>query len=262
MTAPPPVPAATRIRILLATYNGEKYLGEQLKSLEDQQVSAAIDIVASDDGSTDTTAAILEDWRRRWSAGAFSAVEGPRRGFAETFRALMAMPAPDADYVAFCDQDDVWMPRKLAAALAVLACDTGPALYCARTLRVDEALGPIGHSPLFRRPPHFRNALVQSIAGGNTMVMNRAAFALVAESVRRTSFVSHDWWCYLLVSGAGGRVHYDPIPHIAYRQHDANAVGDNVGWRARWQRLRMSLEGRFARGTRSISRRSTDARIC
>lgn len=235
-----------RIRVLLATYNGARYLDEQLHSLAAQDVAAALDIIASDDGSTDGTRALLEGWQRRWRRGRFTIVAGPRQGFTENFRSLMRMPEAAGDYVAFCDQDDVWMPDKLATALAVLSAMPGPGLYCSRTQRVDAALRPIGFSPLFRRPPHFRNALVQSIAGGNTMVMNAPAFALVAESARRTSFVSHDWWCYLLISGAGGRVHYDPEPHVAYRQHGGNAVGDNVGWRARWQRLKMSLAGRFA----------------
>lgn len=239
-------PARRRIRVLLATFNGAKYLDEQLHSLARQEVEADLDVVASDDGSTDATLALLEAWRRRWTRGRFIVLDGPQRGFTENFRALMRHPAETADYVAFCDQDDVWRPDKLSAAVTVLTDADGPGLYCGRTERVDASLRPLGYSPLFRRPPHFRNALVQSIAGGNTMVMNKAAFALVAESALRTSFVSHDWWCYLLVSGAGGMVHYDARPRVAYRQHGGNVVGDNVGWRARWRRLRMSLAGRFA----------------
>ncbi len=105
---------------------------------------------------------------------------------------------------------------------------------------------PIGQSPLFRKAPGFRNALVQSIAGGNTMVMNRAAFAIVRQSAERTSFVSHDWWCYMLVTGAGGRVIYSAEPHIGYRQHAGNVVGTNAGIFAKLARIRGLFGGRFA----------------
>lgn len=242
--------AADRITVLLATYNGERFLEAQLNSLADQTVGL-IDVLASDDGSTDGTLAMLQAWQARWSKGKFSIVRGPSAGFAANFRSLATQPSIDGDYIAFCDQDDIWLPDKLEAALAALkgtGCD-GAALYCSRTCLVDEEGRELGLSPLFRRPPGFANAIVQSIGGGNTMLMNRPAFEAFAESARRTDFVSHDWWAYILVSGMGGEVVYDPVPHILYRQHSDNLVGDNMGWRARLRRLAMLREGRFARWT-------------
>ena len=236
-----------RIVVLLATYNGARYLDAQLMSIATQRVAARIDVVVSDDGSRDGTLAQLAAWKARWTAGDFDIVAGPGRGFAENFRSLLTRLAGAPDYVAFSDQDDVWNPDKLDIAIRTIADAAGPALYCSRSLIVDAELAPIGRSPLFQRPPAFRNALVQSLAGGNTMVINGTAFELVAESARRTAFVSHDWWCYLLVSGAGGRVVYDPEPRIAYRQHGQNLVGHNAGWGARWQRLRRSMRGEFKR---------------
>jgi glycosyltransferase involved in cell wall biosynthesis len=236
------------VSILLATYEGARFLGEQLASIAAQTVPR-VDLYASDDGSTDGTPALLAEWQQRWTKGRFVRLEGPRRGFAENFRSLMQLEL-DTDYVAFSDQDDIWDPDKLEAAIARLGgTDDRPRLYVSRTRLVDEHGGPMGHSPLFRRPPGFRNALVQNIGGGNTAVLNRAGFALVRESARRTRFVSHDWWCYILVTGAGGEVIYDPAAHIAYRQHPANAVGRNTGWIARLLRLRALLAGRFARWT-------------
>jgi glycosyltransferase involved in cell wall biosynthesis len=236
------------VAILLATYNGERFIDEQLASIAEQTV-ARIDLYASDDGSTDGTLARLEAWQRRWDKGRFEISAGPRQGFAENFRRLMQVDR-DADYLAFSDQDDIWDPDKLEAAIAQLdRLPEGVKLYVSRTRLVDEAGRPIGFSPLFRRPPDFRNALVQNIGGGNTAVLNPAAAALVAESARRTTFVSHDWWCYLIFTGAGGAVIYDPVPHIGYRQHDNNVVGRNSGWIARLARLRGLMEGRFARWT-------------
>ncbi len=103
--------------------------------------------------------------------------------------------------------------------------------------------------PLFGKPPDLRNALVQSIAGGNTMVMNRAAHRLLREAAQRTSFVIHDWWAYLLVAAAGGHIHYSPDPNVLYRQHSANMIGSNTSWASRLRRIEPLLAGRFARWT-------------
>jgi glycosyltransferase involved in cell wall biosynthesis len=238
--------AAPRVTVLLATFNGAAFLDEQLASLATQDIEW-LDVIASDDGSTDGTPGILRDWQSRWSKGAFVVIDGPRRGATENFRSLLQRPEADGDYVAFSDQDDVWRADKLSTAIAAIADNAGPALYGARTQLVDARLRPIGVSPLFRHPPEFRNAIVQNIAGGNTMLLNRKAYELVAESARRTTFASHDWWCYIIVSGAGGRVHYDPVPRIAYRQHGGNLVGANRGIRARWRRFAMMVQGEFAR---------------
>ena len=231
--------------IWLATRNGAAFLDEQLRSLA-AQTHPSIDIWASDDGSTDGTLAILSDWQGRWTKGSFSIGEGPGGGFAENFRALISNQA-DADFFACCDQDDLWEPHKLEAALAWMRSQDAslPLLFCSRTLTISESGVPIGMSPLFRRKPSFRNALVQSLAGGNTMVLNRAARDIVALASRRVRFVSHDWWMYQLVTGAGGSVRYSPEPLVRYRQHAENLVGANTSWSARLGRLRLLLGGRF-----------------
>jgi glycosyltransferase involved in cell wall biosynthesis len=237
-----------RVRILLATYNGQRFLDQQLRSLA-AQTWPAIDILASDDGSGDGTLEMLRRWQQRWTKGEFRVVAGPRAGFVENFRSLMTREEVSDGFVAFCDQDDEWDPDKLDSAIVQLRKEPGtrPSLYCGRSRYVTADGTPTGLSPLFSHPPGFRNAIVQSIGGGNTMVMNRAAFQIIAESARRTSFVTHDWWTYIMISGAGGLVNYDPVPHIAYRQHAGNLIGHNTGWRAKALRLRFIMKGRFAR---------------
>jgi hypothetical protein len=120
-----------------------------------------------------------------------------------------------------------------------------PALYCGRTRIMDEGGRIIGLSPHFPRPPCFENALVQSIAGGNTMVMNGKARDILVAASRRSSFVSHDWWAYKIISGSGGVVHYEAEPSLSYRQHGGNAIGSNSTWRARMVRLILMASGRF-----------------
>ena len=155
------------------------------------------------------------------------------------------------NYFAFSDQDDIWLPDHLSKAVTILSTIPArrPALYCGRTRLISESGAFLGHSPLFRRPPSFRNAVMQSIAGGNTMVLNRAARQLLLKA-RQARPVAHDWWTYQLVSGAGGYVHYDPVPTVLYRQHGMNQVGSNLGYQARWHRTKMLLSGRFANWTR------------
>lgn len=227
--------------------NGAAFLDEQLRSLSDQ-THGAIDLWVSDDGSIDDTPAILAKWRGRWAKGSFNLSEGPRLGFAENFRALLSNTPIEAGYVAFCDQDDLWEPRKLEIALDWMRSqdETRPLLFCSRTLTVSEAGESIGMSPLFRRAPSFRNALVQSLAGGNTMVLNRSAWKCLMLASRRASFVSHDWWAYQLVTGAGGAVRYYPDPLVRYRQHARNLVGANTSLAARFARLRLLAGGQFS----------------
>ncbi len=234
-----------RLAVLLATYNGGRFLEAQLNSVN-RQDWPAIDVHASDDGSDDDTKRRLKQWATRWHKGRFSVASGPGLGFADNFRALLADPTVDADYVAFCDQDDIWLPEKTHFAVAALAPYADrPALYCSRTIITDAEDREIDQSFPFRRAPEFANAVVQSIGGGNTMVFNRPAHELLRQAAWRTDFVSHDWFAYQLVSGAGGAVIYSSVPHVRYRQHERNVVGSNTSFAARMHRIRQAIGGRF-----------------
>jgi glycosyltransferase involved in cell wall biosynthesis len=229
----------------MAVCNGSRFLDAQLASLA-AQTWTHINICASDDGSSDQSWAILKYWKQRWAKGHFSIIPGPQRGFSENFGFLLSQRTDGEAFMAFCDQDDVWDHDKLEVAIAQLdQSPKEPSLYCSRTRLVDKDGIAIGHSPPFSRPPSFRNAIVQSIAGANTMVFNRAAFELVAEASRRTPFVSHDWWSYIVVTGTGGRVTYSLRPTISYRQHGANQVGANMSLSSRLRRLARLFSGQF-----------------
>lgn len=232
---------------MIGTKDGAAFIDDQIQSLVTQSHSS-IDIWISDDGSTDGTAAIIQSWKSRWTKGRLTLVDGPQRGFSANFRSMLIDPRIDADYYAFCDQDDIWEPERLESAICWMRTldRKKPLMFCSRTTIMTESGSKVGYSPLFRQPPSFRNALVQSIAGGNTMMMNRTARDLLAEASKKTEFVSHDWWAYLIVTAAGGTVHYDPRPLVRYRQHAANLVGANVSWRARVSRLRRLMKGEFA----------------
>ncbi|WP_245441975.1 glycosyltransferase family 2 protein [Mesorhizobium hawassense] len=238
--------------VLLGTKDGAAFINQQLESLAAQSWPR-VDLWVSDDGSTDGTASIIEAWRTRWAKGRVTLVDGPRQGFAANFRSMIIDPRVQADYYAFCDQDDVWERDRLESAIRWMGTQDPetPLLFCSRTATISETGQAAGHSPLFPRPPSFRNALVQSIAGGNTMLLNRKARDLLAKASARTEFVSHDWWAYLIVAAGGGTIRYEPRPLVRYRQHGANLVGANVSWRARFIRIGRLRKGQFATWTDS-----------
>jgi len=236
-----------KVAVLLTTKVGERFLAQQLDSIESQTYSRW-EVWASDDGSDDDTPLILDRYRSRWAGRwPLSVQRGPRRGFAANFLSLVTREEMRADYYAYCDQDDVWEPWKIERALRWLddVPRDMPALYCSRTRLIDAHGRHIGFSPLFKREPEFSNALVQNVGGGNTMVFNDAARTLLLKAGNEMEIVSHDWWTYLAVTGCGGHVRYDSAPGVRYRQHDANLVGSNAGWSARARRMRMLLHGRY-----------------
>lgn len=233
-----------KISILMATYQGERFLKEQLESFHSQDFHHW-DLYVSDDGSTDGTLKIIRDFSATHPR--VTLTEGPRRGFFRNFMHLLETVPTYSDYYALSDQDDIWPNHKLSRALAWLEAQPRdvPAVYCSRTRNVDEQGREVGFSPLHRRNPSFKNALVQSIAGGNTMVFNRAMLQLLRRIGTDVDVPSHDWWIYIVVTGAGGCVMYDPTPTIDYRQHDRNQVGANSDPRAKLERLKMLMRGQF-----------------
>lgn len=199
----------------------------------------------SDDGSTDATLDQLTAFSQHHKPGQVTLQGGPRKGFVKNFMSLICEPALHADYYALSDQDDIWHPNKLERAVKWLreVPEGQPALYCTRTELIDGAGQPIGFSPLFNRPPAFANALMQNVAGGNTMVMNNAARNLLVEAGADNDVVAHDWWIYIVVSACGGLVHYDSEPSLRYRQHGDNLIGANAGLGARLLRIKMLFQG-------------------
>lgn len=240
MTGPASADPRT-VTVLMALYQGAAFLRAQLDSIAAQTQDWRL--IVSDDGSTDAGPDIVRAFAAA-HPGRVTLTSGPRQGAAANFRRLMAA-AGTAPLVALADQDDVWLPDKLARAAACLSGHTAPTLYCSRVTICDADLRPIGQSRRAQRPPSFRHALVQNLAQGNTIVLNRAALDLVQQADPLTPpVVMHDWWLYQLIAGVGGAVILDPRPSVLYRQHGSNVVGANGGLRARGASLARMLAGR------------------
>lgn len=249
LVTPPPARSASEVTILLALFNGARFVEEQLDSFAAQS-HADWRLVVSDDGSQDAGALQVRAWAARHPEREVRMLAGPRQGFARNFLHLLSSVESGSPFVAFSDQDDVWLPGKLERAVAALAevPRSVPAIYCARRLVCDRSLRNLRDCEGWMKPPAFHNALVQNIAPGNTIVMNRAALRLLQAAARRvTRLYAHDWWAYLMVMGAGGRVIRDQAPGLLYRQHDSNSVGARSGPRAHLRMLRLGLQGHLRR---------------
>ena len=211
--------------VVMSTYQGERFVAEQVRSILDQLPPDG-QLLVRDDGSTDRTVDLIEamDDRR------VSLTRGPNLGFARSFFALLESVPADTTVIMLSDQDDVWLPGRIDRAAQLLGSCAGPALYCSKLQLVDEALRPIGLSSAWPRGPSFANALAENIVTGCTVALNRAALVLVLRLGDPRQIHFHDWWMYLVIS-AFGTVVADPTPTVLYRQHGSNVVGRGTGIR-------------------------------
>lgn len=235
------------IHILLATYQGAQHLAEQLSSI-DQQTYSTWHLWARDDGSTDATLSILHEFQRQ-HADRTTLLQGQGRGAARNFFGLIqsVVPSSASDLIAFCDQDDVWFPEKLERARQWHLQSSSPEaanLYCARTQVADAQLHPLHLSARPQRPLTLRNALVENVASGNTMVMNLPLLQALRR-IHPEHTVLHDWSTYLAASACGGEIGFDARPCLLYRQHEGNVVGARKSWTQRWDRLGSLLQGSY-----------------
>ncbi len=228
------IQGSERVDVLLATYNGSKYLVEQLESIL-AQTYPNIRILVSDDGSTDATVEILRQYHARWG-DRLVIVPNPcaGKGVVRNFENLMFASLNDglASWAVFADQDDVWYPEKIATTLGEMLRTEGsdgsnmPCLVHSDLVVVDEGLAVL--SPSFARYQRMEpmtcsplSLLSVNQVTGCTMMVNRALLSMALPLPKET--IMHDWWC-ALISGSGRRSFID-TPLMLYRQHGANQVG-------------------------------------
>lgn len=204
------------VAVLVATYNGAQYVQSQLESLANQTYKN-IRIYIRDDGSKDSTFDICKQFLSKHNNTVLT--QGENCGAFSNFMQLLRFAGDDHEYYAFCDQDDIWMENKIENAITKIGDTSEPVLYCSQVVIVDKNIRTVGLSKV---PVYigFQNALVENIAQGSTIVLNRTARdILVSKEV--TGIKLHDWWCYLVISSLG-KVLYDPSPTMYYRMHSRN----------------------------------------
>ena len=236
------------IAVLLASYNGGRYLPEQLDSILCQS-HKNFTIYIFDDCSDNNPMDSLE---KRYTSNPRIKilVRKKRLGYAKNFLYGLREVQSNYDYYAFCDQDDIWNPDKLEIAITALQ-NFGnidkPSLYFSRTEAVrEDGKSHVTLSQNYKRPPSFANALVQNMGGGNTMVFNSEARTLINKHSLNMDIISHDWMMYLFVSAVGGGLYFDQRPTLKYRQHENNEVGaNNAGPTAILRRALKVRQGRY-----------------
>ena len=205
----------TVVAVCMSTFNGEKFLSDQLDSLLNQN-EVQVDIFIRDDGSTDGTVALIEQYASVNKN--FHLLQGENKGFVKSFLDCLDYAGDGYEYYAFCDQDDVWYPNKLKDSLETLGFSESkrPRLVFTEFNYCDENLNIICKS-------HLKNAVISkslflydNMCSGNTMLFNRALRNLVL-SHDLTCIYYHDWWVALVCAFFGDVLYLDK-PTLSYRR--------------------------------------------
>ena len=177
--------------ILIGCYKPKNFLVEQLDSIQ-YQTHQAWSVFLSDDSPS---GAWQSEYSERLNKLGAEISRGPKIGFANNFLSLVRNPKLKSDLYAFCDQDDIWHPDKLEHGLKHLIDKRSdlPSLYCGATRYVSQAGDFIQNSYIFKRSPGIENALVQCIAGGNTMIFNRQAAISMARTPEDIELFYNDY---------------------------------------------------------------------
>ncbi len=210
-----------RVNVLLSTYNGAKYVEEQLNSVLKQK-DVEIQILVRDDGSNDDTCKILDNWQEK---GLLRWYRGDNLKSARSFLDLLKK-SDDSDYYAFCDQDDVWLDDKLISGVLQLdksspACSS---LYFSNYQMVDSNLNKINTFCKTKIYPDIYHSIISNEVTGCTLIINKALRDII-NSYSPNYITMHDDWIYNVCIALNGIVLFDNTPHILYRQHSSNAVG-------------------------------------
>ena len=226
------------VAVLMCTFNGEKYLPDLLKSLTLQR-KVQLTIFVIDDHSKDNSLEILKNSNLNMKIFPDEGERDPVKNFMK----LIKLTPDEFDYYCFCDQDDYWLKNKTIYSIYKLNKNKA-SLLGSRTFYTDKNLKVTGKSLLFKKNPSLRNALVQSIAGGNTMTWTKKFHQEL--QLHPIYFpASHDWYIYQFCTFFNHKFIFNPRPPILYRQHENNVVGSNVGFYNTLKRIYMGLKGQY-----------------
>jgi glycosyltransferase involved in cell wall biosynthesis len=208
------------ICVLISTYNGEEYLQSQLDSIENQRGNFEVLYCIRDDGSQDNTVELIQRWGKSHK---ISFLKGQNIGVKESFL-LLLQNAPEADYYALCDQDDLWADDKLPRALERLkVCGNLPALYYSAQEMIDQNGKSLGKVRAATDPRMtFENSFIYNYVPGCAQVFNKALLEKIRQ-YKIAECVMHDM-VPLQIAGLFGKIIYDEKPTIYYRQHAANVT--------------------------------------
>ena len=225
------------VLVLMATYNGDDYLEEQLTSLINQK-DVNVSVLVRDDGSDDKTVDILKEWEKTYNIKWFVDNKHLGAGFGFLYLMKEAEKYNNIDYFAFCDQDDVWNDDKLKIACSFLEeiPDSVPGLYYCGQIIADKDLNLISVHRLNEDRNWFARFIFSDIAGCTT-VFNKGLLKTI-NMYTPHYLLMHDTWMLKVCLATGGQVKVDSEAHIKYRQHGKNTVGLNNSLRNRLSRAK------------------------
>jgi rhamnosyltransferase len=242
--------------VLLATYNGDCWLHEQLSTIYDQK-NVSVRVVASDDKSTDNTLLILKYWAEYRGLEQLPSIK-QRQGSANRnfLRLIRDVDIGFSEFIALADQDDIWYPDKLSRAISCLKA-TGADAYSSNI----EAFWSDGRVCVIRKSHSMKawDYLFSSPGPGCTFVFQRSAFLNLRAWVRKnfeelSKLWVHDWIFYAYLRSVGYRWLIDDHVSISYRQHASNEIGANIGLLALKNRLEYIRSGKYRNNVLSVSR--------
>ena len=228
-----------KVAVLLSTFNGEKYILKQLESLKNQK-SVFIKLFVIDDNSDDKTLDIIKKFKIPKKIFKSKNFKDPVKNFIYLIQNVKTR----FDYYAFCDQDDFWKDYKLIYSIKNLKKKNAEVMG-SRTIYTNENLIPYGKSRNFKKKLTFKNSLVQSVMGGNTLIWTNN-FQNKLKKLGYCSPASHDWMIYQLATILKLKIIYSPKPLVLYRQHANNVVGANLGLKNLLKRIIWGLKGRYS----------------
>ena len=221
----------TNVAVLLATYNGEDYLAEQLDSIF-SQVGVAVTVYARDDGSSDSTVSILESYAESGRPiKLLSGIDGGGSA-AENFKQLILYADIESDSrVCFADQDDIWLPMKLKTAVDIM--DQGYDLYSSALTVFSiekDGISTLKGEVVFKEYDY----LFQGLSAGCTYMLSPSFYSFVKYQIESNKDVldvgfSHDWLIYTMARSFKYRIYHDSSSKILYRQHTSNVQGSLAG---------------------------------
>ena len=216
-----------KVCILMSTYNGEEYLKEQIDSLLEQE-NINVDILIRDDGSSDKTKDILEEYQRNNTN--LKTIFGKNIGFASSFMTILLEAGEDYDYYAFCDQDDYWEKNKLSNAIKKIISTNNkkkPVIYYSNLNNCDENLNFLYKTKLEKRKKSLESVALRNAIAGCTMVFDKKMFKIIKKryQLNNTAITSHDSYLLILAYALGCEVICDSNSYIRYRKHNNNTSG-------------------------------------
>jgi len=225
-----------KVLVIMSTYNGEKYLQEQIDSLL-EQVGVQVTLIIRDDGSKDNTSMILQNYSEK-NTNIYVSL-GKNIGFRKSFYTTLVQSFDEYDYYAFSDQDDVWCKNKLLKAIEALEKENiRPALYASALKVVDQNLNFMYDNTFDKLNITYGSAISRQRLAGCTMVFNKDLFRLCqffSMTDELNNLFSHDGAVYFICLACGGKVLFDRNSYIRFRRHEGTVTEHGKGLLKRMQ---------------------------